>query len=171
MLHTIISPSPDQDHDIKTNRQVHVIETYIGIGRRYDPPDLSPVYRLFRIYQEILRPGLHLHHDQLVLLHRHDIQLIMMPMPIGMKDLESPIREVLPGNRLAFLPYVISFCHTFVLGKGTNYYSFFQEHSAPPVLQPALQYCCNARAVLPRSLCSETAKPVQYFFLYILKKK
>ena len=57
MLHTIISPSPDQDHDIKTNRQVHVIETYIGIGRRYDPPDLSPVYRLFRIYQEILRPG------------------------------------------------------------------------------------------------------------------
>ena len=41
MLHTIISPSPDQDHDIKTNRQVHVIETYIGIGRRYDPPDLS----------------------------------------------------------------------------------------------------------------------------------
>ena len=114
MFHLRMPLCQRYENQVKTDRQVAIRIAHVGISRRHGPPDFPLIHSLLRIDQEVHATCLDFHNHQLIALACHQIQLIMMPMPILFQDQITLLLQELASHTLTLTAYLKCGWHTFV---------------------------------------------------------
>jgi len=108
-------PFIDHIHHVKTHLQRDMPEPDIGIGCGYQEPLLGPVNSLFGHLQHRRRPGLDLHHNQVIPVAGNDIDLLMDKPPVGFQYDIPLLLKLFSRELLTGLPEILRCCQFFIL--------------------------------------------------------
>lgn len=102
---------PNQQNQIETDGPGYVEQTRIRIGGSDGPFDFSPIDGRCRFHPIIFRTGFHFHYHQFIRSSRYNIQLVMVPMPIGVQKGISLSGKVLASEVFSFGSDFIMYGH------------------------------------------------------------